>query len=384
MTMKQTLRAVGATLLVPLLSACGGDRTGADAAVRVDTLADGSVHVLNPETRGEAWQLRELWRVGALESDGPDQFGGILALEADGAGRVYVLDGHSSEVRVFDAGGRHLRSFGRPGAGPGELRQPSGLSVAPDGNLWVANPGNVRYEVFDTTGAFVTSRRQLTQMMSFPWGGLVDRSGRVYDSGFGLVLRAEGEAEPDTMRLPEYAAPRFVHTTGTSSMSYSIPYSPQLHWALDPDGRLWTGVSDAYRITLRDDAGNPMRTVEKPYTHLPVTAAEREGVRERLRGFTDQGGTVDLSRVPRHKAAFTRLAFDDRGFLWVRPSLPADADEVVFDVFDPDGLLVGSVRLPVAPTALGMALEVRGNRLYAAVESEDGVPQVVAFELMRR
>jgi sugar lactone lactonase YvrE len=370
--------------LLALLGACGGEGGDAAAEVRIDTLADGSVHVLNHAERGETWQVREVWRIGALDSDGPDQFGRIGALEADASGRVYVLDLQAHEVRVFDAGGRHLRSFGREGGGPGELKQPSGLSLAPNGNLWVANPGNTRYEVFDTTGAFVTSRRQLTQMMSFPWGGLVDRSGRVYDSGFGLVLRAEGEAEPDTIRLPEYAAPRFVHTTGTSSMSYSIPYSPQLHWALDPDGRLWTGVSDAYRITLRDDAGNPVRTVEKPYTPLPVTASEREGVRERLRGFTDQGGTVDLSRVPRHKAAFTRLAFDDRGFLWVRPSLPADAEDVVFDVFDPDGLIVGSVRLPVTPTALGMALEVRGNRLYAAVESEDGVPQVVAFELMRR
>lgn len=382
MTTKHTLRAAGASLLV-LLTACGGDRAGAEAAVRIDTLADGSVHVMNPETRGEVWQLRELWRLGALESEGPDQFGRITALEADGAGRVYVLDGHANDIRVFDADGRHLRSFGRAGGGPGELRQPSGLSLSPDGNLWVANPGNVRYEVFDTAGAFVTSHRQLTQMMSFPWRGLVDRSGRVYDSGFGVVLRADGDGEPDTLRLPEYDAPQFVHSTGTGSMSYSIPYSAQLHWALDPDGRLWTGVSDAYRIALRDDGGKVVRTVEKPYTAVPVTASEREGVRERLRGFTDQGGTVDLSRVPREKSAFTRLAFDDRGHLWVRPSLPEEAEAVVFDVFDPQGIYLGHVSMQVESTALRVAL-VRGSRLYAAVDSEEGVPQLIAYELVGR
>lgn len=383
MIIMRTLRLCTAPLIA-LLAACGAEDGDTSAAVRIDTLADGSVHVMNPATRGEAWQVREVWRIGALESDGPDQFGRIGALEADGSGRVYVLDLQAHEVRVFDAAGRHLRSFGREGGGPGELKQPSGLSLAPDGNVWVANPGNTRYEVFDTAGVYVTSRRTLSPILSFPWRGRVDRSGRVFDMGFGVVLRASGDAQPDTLRLPEHQPEMYSHSRNGGSVSAAVPFSPQRQWALDSDGGLWTGVSDVYRIMRIDDEGRVLRTVEKPFTPVPVSAAERDSVPERLKWFTNQGGKVDLSRVPRHKAAFTHLAFDDRGFLWVRPSLPADAEAVVFDVFDPDGLLVGSVRLPVAPSALGMSLEVRGNRLYAAVESEHGVPQVVAYELVGR
>ncbi|HRR82788.1 MAG TPA: FlgD immunoglobulin-like domain containing protein [Planctomycetota bacterium] len=62
---------------------------------------------------------------------------------ADAAGRVYVSDGQSHTVRVFDAGGRALREIGKPGgpyAGPYDperMVHPRGLAVAPNGWLWV-------------------------------------------------------------------------------------------------------------------------------------------------------------------------------------------------------------------------------------------------------
>ena len=58
------------------------------------------------------------------------------------AGDLYVLDRSDHRVVVFDTAGRHLRTLGREGGGPGEIQRfPSGLVVAPDGVVSVHDAG---------------------------------------------------------------------------------------------------------------------------------------------------------------------------------------------------------------------------------------------------
>ena len=63
-----------------------------------------------------------LVRVGML--DGPDQylFSNIVGAASLPDGSVVVADEQSHEVRMFDAGGRHVWTSGREGQGPGEYR----------------------------------------------------------------------------------------------------------------------------------------------------------------------------------------------------------------------------------------------------------------------
>ncbi len=75
---------------------------------------------------------------------------------------LYVVDGSNGasrdhRVEVFAPDGRHLRTIGTRGEGPGELNFPSYAAVAPDGKLYVADTGNFRIAVFDPEGAFVTT-----------------------------------------------------------------------------------------------------------------------------------------------------------------------------------------------------------------------------------
>lgn len=75
-------------------------------------------------------------------------------------GHVYVAEAGASRVRVFDAEGEPLRSFGRKGSGAGELSKPRGLAVGADGRVYVADTGNDRVQVFTAEGIFL-----------FPLGG---------------------------------------------------------------------------------------------------------------------------------------------------------------------------------------------------------------------
>lgn len=59
------------------------------------------------------------WAVGAADGDPDYVFGSVSrGLALDGAGRLYVPDGLSNQIRVYGSDGTFVRAFGRPGDGP--------------------------------------------------------------------------------------------------------------------------------------------------------------------------------------------------------------------------------------------------------------------------
>jgi hypothetical protein len=46
---------------------------------------------------------------------------------------IVVLDGQDVAIHVYDLAGRRIRSFGRPGEGPGELKRPRAIETCDNG-----------------------------------------------------------------------------------------------------------------------------------------------------------------------------------------------------------------------------------------------------------
>jgi sugar lactone lactonase YvrE len=375
-----------------LAAAACADAAAEPRGLATDTLENGAVRVRNPErgtwTEQTAWRAVEEARLGRADGAGAEVFAMPAALEVDAAGRLYVLDAQAGEVRVFAPDWTHLRSFGRPGAGPGELAQAMGMTFAPDGTLWVVDPGNARFTVFDTAGTVVATHRRPNGFAVYPWPGRFDRAGRLWDVAQGGGLGAAPalvRMEPGTGRTERFPLPAFTpdQFTRGADLTARVPFSPELAWALDDEGRVWSGVTDRYRLRLHRPGGDTMLVIERAARPVDVTAAERDSVPASLKWFTDQGGRVDLGRVPRSKPAFASVRTDDRGWLWVRPALPAGERRAAFDVFDPQGRYGGRVTLPVeVPDE--MPLVVRGDRIYAVTLAEAGYPQVVRLRITNR
>jgi DNA-binding beta-propeller fold protein YncE len=70
-------------------------------------------------------------------------------------GQIYVLDGANNKIKIFNRRGAMVRSFGRPGQGPGEFQQPVGMDVDASEHIYVADTGNQRIQVFDRDGGFL-------------------------------------------------------------------------------------------------------------------------------------------------------------------------------------------------------------------------------------
>jgi DNA-binding beta-propeller fold protein YncE len=71
----------------------------------------------------------------------------------DPAGNTYISDGYiNSRVAKVDKNGNWLKSFGEPGSQPGQLNTPHSIAADAKGNIYVADRGNRRIQVFDGEG----------------------------------------------------------------------------------------------------------------------------------------------------------------------------------------------------------------------------------------
>lgn len=76
-------------------------------------------------------------------------------LAVDAQGNVYVADFGNDRIQVYDATMMFVREFGQRGKLPGELNQPSGVAIGSDGNVYVADTWNQRIQVFRPDGEYL-------------------------------------------------------------------------------------------------------------------------------------------------------------------------------------------------------------------------------------
>jgi tripartite motif-containing protein 71 len=105
------------------------------------------------------------------------------SVAVDSAGDIYVADTGSDRIQVFDRYGDFVRSWGGYGTGDGQFEFPEGVAVDSGGNVYVADTYNNRIQVFDSGGNFLMawgSNGTGNGQFDLPWGVAVDSGGNVY------------------------------------------------------------------------------------------------------------------------------------------------------------------------------------------------------------
>jgi hypothetical protein len=73
----------------------------------------------------------------------------------DSAGNIYVADGYgNARIAKYEPSGKYIKSWGSRGTEPGQFNIVHGVAIDARGDVYVADEGNRRIQVFDGNGTF--------------------------------------------------------------------------------------------------------------------------------------------------------------------------------------------------------------------------------------
>lgn len=164
-----------------------------------------------------------------------------VAVAPDGS--FYISDGYrNTRVMKFSADGKFLFQWGTKGSGPGQFDLPHGIALDAAGKVYVADRSNLRIQVFDASGHFLSqwSGSQLGR----PYAIALDQHGNAYIADGG----DQPQAPPDRSALVEVSPDgtplarigRFGNYDGQFEMAHSI--------AVDANGAIYVGDIKGARV----------------------------------------------------------------------------------------------------------------------------------------
>lgn len=393
-------------ILVPvlvLLAACGGDGGGASAFSVRD-----SAGVAIADNTAPAWGEGEGWRVvpepvldiGGAEGEPAyqlDRVGSVLRL---GDGRIVVANAGSREIRFYDARGRHLRSAGREGGGPGEFKGMSWLGRLAGDTLGVWDHASSRLSLFSPAGDFLRAApvRVPDAMFALVEGAFGD--GTLLMTSAGTANFREGtHTGRDTVPYLRYTTAGALRDTvgrfaydqtfsmtgdegGGFAMRLPVPFGPRTHVETRGD-RVYVGDSEHARVAVLDTAGTLRRLIRWPAEARKVTPEEIEEYKRSSLEQVDASFRQMQERVlakvpfPETKPAYQGLAVDAEGNLWLKGFAAPGEETAAWTVLDAEGRLLGTVRLPAR---LGVS-EIGRDYILGILRDDLDVEHVVMYRL---
>jgi sugar lactone lactonase YvrE len=324
-------------------------------------------------------------------------------------GRLLITDWIEQRVAVLDFARGQVSDRGRVGGGPGEFRLPGALFPLPGDSTLLVDIGNARLDVLDADGRIVRTFLPPVPAAGAPGG--TDDAGRIYFTipAWLATPPLAGDSVELAVWDPKTQTTRVlarIHGMTPPASNYApeprvpfVVFSRQDGWSVARDGEVVIVGGDDHSVS-RLRAGNIVRGPANTTKPIPASGAERTAyVRQFLQssptsGRGEGGGLghtpsewqsdAQVARVVRASAFAETLPFfrpgdiriDALGRVWVGRWLSA-ADARRYEVFDAQGKLTATVRLPKGRTLLALGRQ----SLYLVNTDEDGLQWIERYTL---
>ena len=314
-------------------------------------------------------------------------------------GRIVIANTGSSELRVFDAAGVHLATWGREGEGPGEFTSLAGVEPWPGDSVVAWNSSTWVISVFDAEGALGRSftldseAGTLEPRTVLHDGSILGRTGEVTGDGYRRsretyeLRRVEGGSPVEFGTHPGEES--HLEWEGRTAVTGLIPFGRWL-WEAQWGELVVLTTDDNYEIRAYDPStGALARIVRRDYENRAPT---REEVDEAIEAALERAGLtgqhLEMTRrgyrsmpIVEQYPAFSNLLIDPLDHLWVREAtLPGmDRPAPLWTVFDPEGRALGFIETPDGLTVY----EIGADYLPGLATDEMGVESVQLWELER-
>ena len=342
--------------------------------------------------------------IGGSDADGAHAFGRIGGAARLDDGTVVVVDQMAAEARFFDATGRHVRTVGRAGDGPGEFRDPLLLARTAGDTLLVTDRNRHRVTMLAADGRMLgrvdlTSGRagvpervfgrfaDGTLLARATWSSSpTDRPGVTRVDSDWLRIAADGSSRDTIGRHFDFYRPMVA--AGASRMYVTRPFERDAGLAADPDG-FWLGDPERWELRRYDRDGALHRIVRLDREPVPIDPSELERARERFTSRMMPQFRAALRELPLPETypPYGQLRLDGTRRLWVReyataaddawPDRDAPPPPLRWLVHDPDGRFLAAVVLPPRTRPL----EIGPDYLLLAVRDGSDVERVELHDL---
>jgi hypothetical protein len=351
-----------------------------DAGARQTAVITDSAGVSIVESRAPAWDAGEAWRLDSApalriggEEEAEPAYDLLQVSDAVrlGDGSIALINNGTSELRFYDRFGRHRRTLGRTGDGPGEFRAMETLdraagdtlhvydyllrrftSVAPDGTLLASTGLRAALD-----GAFI---QPLTRLPDGSWVATAQVFSGEGETGVRrdslTILRLAPAADSIADSIGRFPATEMYISRGGEGADRFVTFS------LVPFGlstrvvaggsRIFVGNPERYLIEVYRPDGRLERSIRRPIPREPVPEEDVARLREHELDEADPRFREQVEAkwanapVSALKPAFARMSVDTEGVLWVEGPRVLESDAGYADVFDPEGRLLGRIPLP--------------------------------------
>lgn len=287
------------------------------------------------------------------------------SLVLDENNNIYVLDIRDANIKVFNEHGRFLLSFGRKGAGPGELDVATCLCIFKRNEIAVKDAGNRRITFYSLAGEYIRS----LSTARFASGGMkIDSQGNIFcivvtfrdghrrrelqkfDSNLNYIKTFDYMDAPMEKELAFFTAgPCFTILKG-DMIAYGYP-------------------EKNYEIKIYNNGGTLIKRILREYVPDRIPQEEIEFATKDTRLFY----------IPKYYSPYYGIHGDDEGRIITYTRYKLMEKVKYFDVFSLEGKYLTTTKLKADFDAYDCLW--KNDKLYTKGKDEDGLPEVKVYRI---
>jgi len=323
--------------------------------------------------------------IGVLMGDSCYMIGSIIKAEVLPGGEVILFDRSTGFISTYDENCEFVSSFGGLGEAPGKFNLPGQMTVLGDGRIAAMDWMDREVCFFSPQGEYLGSRPNLGFEMPLTMTAAGDscfviyscptrQIEETYKMGYELNIW-EGTSE-------EQRATLFTHLFDFGQEGYDFRPG-YLAVTSDSHGRVYLHRmnTENYLIEVYNLDGEPVDTIESESVLIPQEEIDRF-IYVPVATFMVQDENGNGQQISGEYTEFApqieNLGIDSLGNLWAQRGT---TEEMMWDVFSPEGKIIRQVTLNAFPDSAMIHVEVNEHGIVAWDLIPEDYPRLYRLEL---
>lgn len=309
------------------------------------------------ETHTFVHQLNMMNKFGGLYVPVEQSFDNPVGIAVSEEGKIYILDSNDNNIKVFQNDGAFLKTIGREGDGPGELRRPWIFKFIRD-RIYIADANNRRVQVIDMDGKYEAGYK----------APIAFGKGMAFDAQGNLYLNTQGLRSPNLISVYDNQGNFLKEFGGLEGKSFDF-YDFTLIKGQIKKGQIPDSMKNDLMLIANEKGGlyavhsslNKLKKFSNKGGLLFVVEIEAEEYENIYREFRERNKELENKPNVFYPLRYVNdLSMDQEGNLYVLLNVPA---RMIIYVFSPDGAFKGKL-LGVEDSVNRITISAKGA-LYA-------------------